>query len=58
MQLEALAKSEAERQTLKERLKAYEDAEPGGSGGANEEGGGAGKIEPGWFTNTVLSNMG
>lgn len=54
--LEALAKSEAERQSLKEKLAAYESAEPGGSFASNE-GGGSQRVEPGYFANTVLANF-
>lgn len=53
---EALARSEAERQALAEKLKAFEEAEPTGSSGATE--GGSEQIDAGFFAKTVLANLG
>ena len=54
--VEALARSEAERQAMAEKLEAYENAQPSGTSGyteASESDGGVG-----YFTRTVLANTG
>ena len=53
---EALARSEAERQALAEKLKAFEDAQPGASSGYTEASEEAGDV--GYFARTVLANSG
>lgn len=53
---EALAKSEAERQALAEKLKAYEEAQPEGSSGGTESG--SETVDAGFFAKTVLANLG
>ena len=54
--IEAIASVESERQSLAEKLKAYEDAQPGASSGYNESSDDKGGV--GFFAKTVLANTG
>jgi len=54
--IEALARSEAERQAMADKLKAFEDAQPGASSGYTEASEEAGDV--GYFARTVLANSG
>jgi len=54
--VEALARSEAERQAMAEKLKAYEDAQPSGTSGYTEASSDEGGV--GYFARTVLANSG
>jgi len=54
--IEALARSEAERQAMADKLKAFEDAQPGASSGYTEGSEEAGDV--GYFARTVLANSG